>query len=119
MDWNVVIGEGDVVTDLHLVKQPIRIALQYLCKVHPDIPRWLSKTVHDPAKGSFMNAQHPRQTILSDARGVHPQLEVGVYVSIQCHSCALGFYSDAAFLWGTEEAVTTGDICNPHAKSDV
>jgi len=62
------------VRDLHLVKEPFWVALQNLSQLHSNTPCRLPESVHDPAQGGFMNAQHPGQTILTDARGVHPQL---------------------------------------------
>jgi hypothetical protein len=74
MDGEVIISKCDLVADLHLVEQPVRIALKYLRKMYADVASGLAKSVHDPAQGRFVNAKHSRQTVLPDARGVHPQL---------------------------------------------
>jgi hypothetical protein len=36
-----------------------------------------------------MDAQHPSQTILADSGGVHPQLQIGIDVTIQRHGLDL------------------------------
>ena len=46
-----------------------------------------------------MDAQHARQPVLPDAGGVHPQLQVWVDVSIQCHGFALVLLN-CRILWG-------------------
>jgi hypothetical protein len=76
------------------------------------------KAVHDSAQGRFVDAQHSRQAVLPDARGVHPQLQVRINVSIQGHGFALVFYSACSVLWGAGEAVTAKHQCNPSAKAE-
>lgn len=72
MDRKVPFREGYFVADLHFVKKPVWIALQYLGKVYANIARGLSEAVHYAAKRGFMDAQHARKAVLPDARGVHP-----------------------------------------------
>jgi hypothetical protein len=114
-----IVSEGNVVADLHLVEQPVRIALQYLGKMHADIASGLTKAIHDSAQRGFVDAQHARQTVLPDASGVHPQLEVRVNVSIQGHDLSLGFCSAAALPWKAEMAVveTVSAIGVPNRES--
>jgi hypothetical protein len=96
MHCELVLSEGNFVADLHLVEKPVRVALQYLSEVDADIAGGFAEAVHDAAQRGFMDSQHARQTVLPDARGVHPQLEVRVDVSIQAHVIALGFFGVAA-----------------------
>ena len=117
MNGYVIFVERDFVADLHLVEEPVRIALQNLREMDTDVARGLAKSVHDPAQGGFVNAQHSCQTVLPDARGVHPQLQVRVYVSIQGHGYAL------VFIWlqhpGKQKAQllrSTNAICLPNRK---
>jgi hypothetical protein len=93
---DVIFGERDFVADLHLVEQPIGIALQNLREMNANIPGRLPEAVHDSAEGSLMDAQHSCQTVLPDARGVHPKFQVGINVSIQGHGFALVFCRVAA-----------------------
>lgn len=115
MRYEVVVGEGDVVTHLHLVEQPIRVALQDFGEMHANVAGGLAKAVHDSAQRGFVNPQHSCQAILPDARGVHPQLEVRINVSIQSHSPTL-FSMELPHPVGAEEAVTTKVLCNIRAK---
>ena len=64
--------------------------------MHPNIACWLTKAIHNPAEGCLVDAQHSCQTVLPDACGVHPQLQVRINVSIQGHGFALVFYRFAA-----------------------
>jgi hypothetical protein len=96
VDCDATISEGNFVADLHFVKQPVRIALQYLGQVYANVASGLPEAIHDSAQGCFVNAQHACQAVLPDASRVHPQLEVRVNVSIQGHGLALDFYSAAA-----------------------
>ena len=59
--------------------------------MNADIARGFPKAVHDSAQGCLVNAQHFSQTVLSDTRGVHPQLQIRIDVSIQGHGFALFF----------------------------
>lgn len=115
MRYEVVVSEGDVVTHLHLVEQPIRVALQDFREVDANVAGRLAKAVHDSAQRGFMDPQHSCQAILPDAGGVHPQLEVRINVSIQGHSSAL-FSMELQHPVGAEEAVTTKVLCNIRAK---
>jgi len=92
----VRIGEGYFVVDLHFVEQPVWIALEDLREVNADVAGRLAKAVHDSAEGRFVDAQHSCQAVLPDARGVHPELQVRVNVSIQGHGLALVLYRIAA-----------------------
>lgn len=78
-------GECDLIVDLHFVEEPFRIALQDFRQVDANISGWLAESVHDAAEGSFVNAQHPSQTVLSNASGVHAKFQIRVDVSIQVH----------------------------------
>ena len=102
MHGELILSEGNFIVDLHLVEKPIWVALQYFRQVDSDVAGGFAKAVHDAAQRGFMNSQHARQTILPDAGGVHPQLEVRVNVSIQAHVIALGFYGVAAS-WREQE----------------
>ena len=53
--------------------------------MHSNVAGGLSEAVHDAAQRGFVDAQHARQAVLPDARGVHPQLEVRIDVSVQGH----------------------------------
>jgi len=81
----MAVCECDFIVNLHLVEQPVRIALQDLGKMHTNVAGGLAEAVHDAAQRSFVDAQHARQTVLPDAGGVHPQLQIGVYISVQGH----------------------------------
>ena len=83
-----------------------------------DIAGGFAEAVHDAAQRGFMNPQHARQTILPDASGVHPQLEVRVNVSIQAHVIALGFYGVAASCGETGMTVTVNHIAITVPKLD-
>lgn len=83
MKCEPIVGEGNFVVDLHLVEQPVGIALQDLCKLKAEVAGRLPEAVHDSAQGSFMNAEHSGQAVLPDAGGVHPQFQVRINVSIQ------------------------------------
>ena len=96
MHRELILGEGNFIVDLHLVEKPVWVALQDFRQMDSDIAGGFAEAVHDAAQRGFMNSQHARQTILPDAGGVHPQLEVRVNVSIQAHVIALGFYGVAA-----------------------
>jgi hypothetical protein len=85
MQCEVAVGERDVIADLHLVEQPVRIALEYFCEVDADITGRLAKSVHDAAEGGFMNSQHSGQAVLADTGGIHAQFQVWVDISIQAH----------------------------------
>jgi len=98
LKWNLV-------ADLHLVKKPIRIALQNFCQVDANIAGRLAKSIHNSAQGGFVDTQHASQTVLPNAGCVHPQLQVGIDVSIQGQSM-LSLISGCSILWGAEEAVT-------------
>jgi len=87
----VIFVECDFVADLHLVEEPVRIALQNFREMNANIAGWFAKSVHDPAQGRFVNAKHSCQAVLPDARGVHPKLQVRVNVSVQCHGYTLNF----------------------------
>jgi hypothetical protein len=91
----LIVSEGNVIADLHLVEKPIRIALQDFREVDTNVACGFAEAVHDAAQRGFMNPQHARQTILPDAGGVHPKLEVRVNVSIRAHVITLGFYGVA------------------------
>jgi hypothetical protein len=91
---DAMVSESNVITDLHLVEQPVWIALQYLGQMDADVAGGLPEAIHDSAQGGFMNAQHSCQPVLSDAGRVHPQLQVWVDVSIQGHGRGLVSYSD-------------------------
>ena len=103
MNSEMIVGEGYFVIDLHLVEQPVRVALQDFCEVNADIAGRLPESVHDSAQGGLVNAQHPRQAVLSDARGVHPKFQVGINVSIQGHGFALVLYWNAASYGGNQK----------------
>jgi hypothetical protein len=94
---DVIFVKGNFVVDLHFVKQPIGIALQNLRKMNADIAGRLSEAVHDSAQRCFVYAKHPCQAVLPDARGVHPQFQIGINVSIQGHGFALVLHRFAAF----------------------
>jgi hypothetical protein len=79
----VIVSECDFVAHLHFVEQPVRITLEYLGEMDANVTCGLAKAIHDSAQRRFVNAQHSCQTVLPDARGVHPQLQVRVYISIQ------------------------------------
>jgi hypothetical protein len=96
VNGDVISYERDFIVNLHFVEEPVRVALKYLCEVHAEIASWFTKAVHDSAQGSLVNAQHSRQPVLTDARGIHAQLQIRVNVSIQSHSFALAFYEAAA-----------------------
>ena len=92
MEGDLIIGECDLVADLHLVEKPIRVALENLGKMYADIARRLTETIHDPAQGCLVNAQHASKAVLANPGRVHAQLKVWIDVSIQGHSSALFFY---------------------------
>ena len=119
MNGSAVFRESNVVVHLHFVEQPIRIALKNLCEMNADIPSWLAESIHDSAQGRFVNAQHSCQAVLPDARGVHPQLQVRINVSIQGHSFALISCLASAHLWGAEEAANADStaISVPNCES--
>ena len=96
VDCDAIVSKGNFIADLHLVEQPVRIALQYLGQVNADVAGRLPEAIHNAAQGCFMNAKHACQTVLPDAGGVHPQLQIRVDVSIQGHGLALVFYSAVA-----------------------
>ena len=52
-----------------------------------------------------MNAEHTCQAVLPDAGGVHPQLQVGIDISVKAHSFAL-VEIRLQHPAGSEEAVT-------------
>jgi hypothetical protein len=91
VNGQVILCECDFVADLHLVEKPVRIALQNLREMNSDVTGWFAKSVHNPAQGRFVDAKHSCQTVLPDARGVHPKLQIRVYVSTQCHGYTLDF----------------------------
>jgi len=97
MNGHVVFGESYLVADLHLVEEPIRITLENLGKVNSNVASRLAKSVHDSAQGRFVDAEHSRKAILTDASRIHPQLQVRVNVSIQGHGFALAYLLAAAF----------------------
>jgi hypothetical protein len=72
--------------------------------VQADIAGGFPEAVHDSAQGRLVNAQHFRQAVLSDARGVHPELQIRVDISIQGHGFAL-FSIEWQRSEGTEELV--------------
>ena len=82
-------SKSEIVTDLDLVEQPVWIAVQDLGQMGADVAGRLAETVHDAAQRRFMDAQHPSQTVLADPGGVHPQLQIGVDVTIQRHGVDL------------------------------
>lgn len=92
----LVFSESNLIADLHLQKQPVWVALQNFGQMHTDVAGGLPEPIHNPAQGGFVDAQHARQAVLTDARGVHPQLQIRINVSIQCHGLALDFYSATA-----------------------
>jgi hypothetical protein len=83
--------------------------------MHADIARRLPEAIHDSAQRGFMYAQHPRQTVLPDACGVHPQFQVRVNVSIQGHDFALVF-DWAAALAECDRGCYAKTQCNLSAK---
>jgi hypothetical protein len=85
VEREMMLIEGDIVDDLHFVKQPIGIALEDLRQVNPYIPGRFTEAVHDAAQRRFMNAKHSGEAILPNAGGVHAQLKIWVDVSIQAH----------------------------------
>lgn len=87
----LMFGKSDFVVDLHFVKKPVRVALENLGQMHPEVAGGFAEAVHDAAQRGFMNSKHARETILPDAGGVHPQFQVGINVSIQAHVIALVF----------------------------
>lgn len=90
LDCELILSEGNFIADLHLVKKPFRITLQNLCEVDAEVTGGLAEAIHNAAQRRLMNAQHAGQTVLADAGGVHPQLQIRVNVSIQAHVFALG-----------------------------
>jgi hypothetical protein len=116
LSGDLIFGESNFIVDLHLVEQPIGVALEDLGEMNSDIARRLPETVHDSAQGGLVNAQHSRQTVLPNARGVNPQLQVRVNVSIHGHAFALGFYQVQRSAGDAEEAVLAKLVCNPDAK---
>ena len=117
MQREVAVGERDVIADLHLVEQPVRIALEYFCEVDADITGGLAKSVHDAAEGSFMNTQHSGQAVLADTGGVHAQLQIWIDISIQAHrdlSLSFVLYLAVSKLGGYLEPMN----CNPRAKRE-
>lgn len=63
-----------------------------------------------------MDAQHASQAVLADARGVHPQLQIGINVSIQGHGFRFRFLLDCSVLWGAAETVAEKLLSNRSAK---
>jgi len=84
--------------------------------MNADIARGFPKAVHDSAQGRLMDAQHLRQTILSDARGVHPQLQIWIDISIQGHGFAL-FSIEWQHSEGSRRAGAVKGYCNRAAKA--
>jgi hypothetical protein len=112
VNGDVVFGEGDFIVDLHFEEQPFRVALKDLCQMHADIAGRFAETVHDSAQGGFVDAEHSCQTVLPDARGVHPQFQVRVNVSIQCHDDFALVCIGCSILWIPEEAVSEKTLSN-------
>ena len=112
MNGHVVFGESYFVAHLHFVKEPIRIALENLGKMNSNVASRLAKSVHDSAQGGFVDAEHSCQTVLPDARGVHPQFQVRVNVSIQCHDDFALVCIGRSILWTPEEAVSEKTLSN-------
>jgi hypothetical protein len=87
----VIVRESYLIAYLHLVEQPVGIALKDFREVHSNVAGRLAESVHDPAQGSFVNAKHFGQTVLPDACRVHPQLQIRVNISIQGQGVSLVF----------------------------
>jgi hypothetical protein len=106
----LTLRKGNFVIDLHLVEKPVRIALQNLRQMHADVARRFPEAIHDAAQGSFMNAQHACQTVLPDAGGVHPQLKIGINVSIQGHGLSHSVSMSNQHSAGTERLLLPSPV---------
>ena len=67
------------------MEQPLRIALQYFGDLRFELLTGLTKTVDYLAEMCLINSQHLCHSVLAQATGVDPQLQVWIDVTMNWH----------------------------------
>lgn len=73
------------IADLQAVEEPFRVALENVGQLCTNVAAWLTESIDDPAQVRFIDAQHSREPVLTNAGCVNAQFQVGIDLSAEAH----------------------------------
>lgn len=80
------IDDGVFFGDENLMEEPIGVGLQQFCNARTkDFVRF-SKTIHNLAQMSLINAEYLRHSVLAKAAGIDSQFQVRINITVYRHS---------------------------------